>query len=237
MSDVQQVMVQAIDIDGMPLAKPRVQTALAGRTLFQLQLARLDGGRALLAWQEQDETGAARIEALALDAALAPEGDPVQLSKAPVDNARFELGARALSAGVLYPVLEGGVRPSLKYRRIDAQGEASQAELNIVNAPGAARDGSITDFGQGYAVAYRALPSLGVNQPLIVVAFINQFGRIVHEAELSETSTTGGPTSLRATGDGHLLVGWATDHPSGSITHAIALDCPGALVLCGGAVP
>jgi len=90
-------------------------------------------------------------------------------------------------------------------------------------------------LGQGYAIAYRALPSLGVEQPTLRLAFINQFGRIVHETELAQTSETGGPTSVGASEDGHVLVGWATTSPSGTATiHAVQLDCPGALLLCGG---
>ena len=85
-------------------------------------------------------------------------------------------------------------------------------------------------------MAYRALPSLGVPEPVIRVAFINQFGAIVHEAEIAETTESGGRTTLAATRDGHLLVGWSSAWPAGPATHALKLHCPGALILCGGHV-
>jgi hypothetical protein len=173
---------------------------------------------------------------LALGADLHAHGDPVALSKNAVHDARFDLAARRQSEGLIYHAMDGDVRDAIKYRRVDPQGLASEAVLNIVNAPGRARDGSIAAFGQGYAVAYRELPSLGVDHPAVHIAFVNQFGEVVHEAELGTTTETGGRTTVSATSDGHLLVGWTSAQPSSATTHALKLYCPGALILCGGAL-
>jgi hypothetical protein len=229
------VHVQALDLGGSPLAEATLLAEPAPSAPLDVELGRLDGERVLLAWHEQDDAGVGRVMAVPLDAELTPEHAPVQVSKNPVAEARFDLGARALGAGVIYQAREGGIRDAVKFRRVDPQGEASQPELSIVNAPGRARDGAIAAFGQGYAVTYRALPSLGVDQPAIRVAFINEFGRIVYEDELSPTSESGGRTSVSASSDGHLVVGWSATEDNGSATmHAVQLDCPGALVLCGG---
>jgi hypothetical protein len=229
------VRVQALGLDGKPLGSPRSLPEVATRAPRDLQLAPLDGGRTLLAWHERDETGAGRVMAQPLDDELKPEREPVQLSKNAVSEARFGLGAREASAGLIYQAREGGIRETVKFRRVDAQGVVSEDELSVVKAPGRARGGAIAAFGQGYAVAYRSLPSLGVDRPNIRIAFVNQHGRIVYETQLAETSEDGGRASVSASTDGHLLVGWTTTHPSGgATTHAVQLDCPGALVLCGG---
>jgi hypothetical protein len=229
------VFVQAIGLDGQPREAPLALPDVAARAPRDLQLARLDDGRSLLAWHELDDAGAGRVMAQTLDRELAPERDPVQLSKNAVSEARFDLGARELSAGLIYQAREGGVRDAVKFRRVETQGTVSEDELSVVKAPGRARGGAIAAFGQGYAVAYRGLPSLGVDRPNVGIAFINQFGRIVHETQLAETSEDGGRISVSASVDGHLLVGWTTTHPSGgATTNAVQLDCPGALVLCGG---
>ncbi|HMI90301.1 MAG TPA: hypothetical protein VK509_03005 [Polyangiales bacterium] len=229
------VFVQSLGLDGTPLEPPHVLADVAARTPRDLQLARLDLGRVLLAWQERDDAGVGRVMAQALDRKLQPERAPVQLSKNAVSEARFELGAREQSAGLIYQAREGGVRDTVKFRRVDDQGSVSEDELSVVNAPGRARGGAIAAFGQGYAVAYRSLPSLGVDRANIRIAFINEYGRIVYESQLAETSEDGGRASVSASVDGHLLVGWTTKHPSGgATTHAVQLACPGALVLCGG---
>jgi hypothetical protein len=225
----------AIGSSGEPsAAAQRLALGADAAAVVDLHLAELEGGRAMLAWLERGADGAARVVGQRLGAGLAVEGEAAQLSKHAVADARFDLAGRGPSAGLIYPALDGDVREAIKFRRIDADGVATEAVLNIVNAPGRAIGGAIAAFGQGYAVAYRALPSLGVPAPVIRVAFIDQFGAIVHEAELGETTEAGGPTALAATDDGHLLVGWTSAWPSGPATHALKLDCPGALVLCGG---
>jgi hypothetical protein len=229
--------IQALALDGTPLADAASLDTLVTQAPLDVELGRLDRERVILAWHEQDDAGAGRVMAVSLDADLAAEHAAVQLSKNAVAEARFDLDARQLSAGVIYQAREGGTRDTVKYRRVDPQGEATQPELSIVNAPGRARDGAIAAFGQGYAVAYRVLPSLGVDQAAIRVAFINQFGRVVYEDELAASSENGGPTSVSASIDGHLVVGWNSTGANGSATmHAIQLDCPGALKLCGGGI-
>jgi hypothetical protein len=231
-----ELRLQRIASDGARSGDPVTVAGVGARAPEDVHLARLDAGRTLLAWLERDAQGQGHVMSLALAADLTSKGKPTELSKNGAHDARFGLAARKLSAGLLYHALDGDVRDALKYRRIDPQGQAAQPVLNIVDAPGRVRDGSITAFGQGYAVAYRALPSLGVDHPAIHVAFINQFGEVVHHAELAETTETGAPTAIAATADGHLLVGWSSQPASGAATHALALYCPGALVLCGGEV-
>jgi hypothetical protein len=231
--------LQAIEADGTVEADSVEVELPEDAVPRHLELASLPDGRTLLAWSEQDEDEerSGRVLGLVLSAGFEAEGEPIVLSKSPVDAMSFALDARQNSAGLLYENREGGVRPNAKLQRIEADGAAEQPTLNILNAPGQMIDASITAFGQGYAVAYRALSSLGVEEPLIRIAFVNEFGLIVHQAELRATDGMSGPTALRATTHGELLVAWTEiDSPSEGTRalRALQLDCPGALVLCGG---
>jgi hypothetical protein len=228
--------LQRFGVDGQLVGDRQTVDGVGARAPEDLHLAQLDGGAVLLAWLERDDMGQGHVMAQSLKADLGKRGTPIELSKNAAHDARFDLSARRNSEGLIYHALDGDVRDAIKYRRVDPQGATSQAVLNVVNAPGRARDGSIAAFGQGYAIAYRELPSLGVDHPGIHLAFVNQFGEVVHRAELAESTEGGGRTSVSATTDGHVLVGWTTELPSGATTQALALYCPGALVLCGGAM-
>jgi hypothetical protein len=225
----------AIGQDGTPDGDPRPLAGVAGASEAEdLQLSRFDDGRSLLTWLERNEDGTARVMGQLLGRTLAPDAGPVELSRHPVDGTRFALAGRGPSAGLLYAARDGDVREAIKFRRIEGDGRSTTAVLNIENAPGRVVSGAITAFGQGYAVAYRSLPSLGEPLPMIGVAFIDQYGSIVHRAVVAETTETSVPTAIAAGPDGHLLVAWTSEWPSGPATHALALDCPGALELCGG---
>jgi hypothetical protein len=232
--------IQRLDAAGEPDGDARTLEDIAARAPEDLHLARLDAGRVLLAWFERDPAGDAgddgRVMGVTLSPELEIEGEPLALSKYGVHGARFDLAARSQSAGLIYHARDGATRDTVKFRRVDGDGQVTEAAFNVVDAPGRAIDGSIAAFGQGYAVAYRVLPSLGVEQAAIRVAFINQFGAIVYEAELAPASENGGRTTLATTTDGHLLVGWTHLLVSTPVTRAIQLYCPGALELCGGAV-
>ena len=231
------VRVQAIGttgaLDGDPVAIELPEDSAPQH----IELAKLDRGF-LLAFSEADpeEEDSLHVMGLVLSELLEASGEPKQLSKTPVAQASFALDARAGSAGVIYQGLEGGVRPTVKVQRVETTGNVSQDSLNIASAPRRLSDGSIAAFGQGYAVAYRALSSLGSEMPGIHIAFVNQFGLVVHDALLSDTTEPSGPTSIAATADGKLLASWSSLDGGTPTTHAIQLDCPGALILCGGQV-
>jgi hypothetical protein len=231
-----ELRAQRIDDDGRAHGDAVAIAGVAARVPEDLHLARLDADELLLAWLERDADGAGQVMGLVLSPQLAVQGKPLRLSQFAAHDARFDLAARRLSVGLVYHALDGGTRDAIKYRRIGADGSVSEPAFNVVEAPGRARDASIAAFGQGYAVAYRVLPSLGVDNAGLRVAFINQFGAIVHVADLGETSEAGGRTTLSATADGHLLVGHTHVGPSASSasTRALAMYCPGALKLCGG---
>jgi len=231
--------VQPIDREGAPMGEA-VDVALPDDSEpGHLELARVDGGF-LLAYSEPDpdseSEGAIRVVGIALDALLQSRGEPAVLSKKPAHELAFALDARMGSAGLIFQSLEGGVRPAVKVQRVETDGTALLDTWNVVSAPRRAQDGSLGAFGQGYAVAYRALSSLGNETPAIRIAFIDDSGFVVHDAELARTTEEGGPTSVRSTVDGKLLVSWVHVSGGSRVTRAVQLDCPGALILCGGEV-
>jgi hypothetical protein len=231
--------IQAIDREGAPMGEP-VDVALPeGSEPGHLELARVDAGF-LLGYSEPDPESesedAIRVVGIALDALLEPRDEPVVLSKKPAHELAFALDARVGSAGLIFQSLEGGVRPAVKVQRVETDGSAPLDTWNVVSAPRRAQDGSIGAFGQGYAVAYRALSSLGNETPAIRISFIDDSGFVVHDAELARTTEEGGSTSVRSTTDGKLLVSWLHVSGGSRVTRAVQLDCPGALILCGGEV-
>lgn len=228
MADVLRLDAQGAPVgNGIGLAHGVAGTARA------VELARLDDGATLAAWLEPDGD-AFKVMGQVLDADLKPVAMPQALSGGPVQDAPFALAGRQGSGGVIYRARELE-RDALKFHRVALDGSVEGPLLNVVAAPGRATDQAIASFGQGYAVAYRALPSPGVENPGVRVTFIDQRGKVVHDALLAETSEDGGPTSVAATPDGHLLVTWRTVAPSGRVDQTVQrLYCPGALVLCGG---
>jgi hypothetical protein len=237
------VRIQAIDREGAPMGEPADIALPDDSEPGHLELARVDAGF-LLAYSEPDPDSesedAIRVVGIALDALLEPRleprDEPVVLSKKPAHELAFALDARMGSAGLIFQSLEGGVRPAVKVQRVETDGSAPLDTWNVVSAPRRAQDGSIGAFGQGYAVAYRALSSLGNETPAIRIAFIDDSGFVVHDAELARTTEEVGPTSVRSTTDGKLLVSWLHASGGSRVTRAVQLDCPGALILCGGEV-
>lgn len=230
--------IQAIDTSGELDGDPVTIELPAGSAPGHLELARVDAGF-LLAFSEPDPDAedAVRVVSIALDATLERrDGEPVVLSKKPAHEPVFAMDSRGKSAGLIYQALEGGVRPAVKVQRVETDGSAPLDTWNVVSAPRRAQDGSIAAFGQGYAVAYRALSSLGNETPAIRIAFVDDSGFVVHDAELQETTESAGPTSVTSTSDGKLLVSWIHVSGGSRVTRSLQLDCPGALVLCGGEV-
>lgn len=232
----EQLRIQQLDSTGREDGERATIDGLSARGLANLQVARLDDGQLLLAWHELDDMGNGRIMSQQLTSSFKVAGGLTQLSKNAVSKTRFDLAARAHSAGLIYENLDAEVRDAIKFRRIEPDGAPSGPLLNIVSAPKRAVDGQVADFGQGYAVAYRLQTSLGVTEPEIHVAFVNQFGKVVHDALLAKTTAEGGPVSIGTTPDGHILLSWTESNDFATSRSAFKLHCPGALLLCGGEI-
>ena len=155
--------MQRVDAGGQKQGDAVRVDGVATRAPEDLHLAQLDDGELLLAWLERDDAGDGHVMGLVLAADFSAQGKPFALSQFAAHDARFDLAARQLSVGLVYHALDGGTRDAIKYRRIAADGSVSDPAFNVVDAPGRARDASIAAFGQGYAVAFRSLPSLGVD--------------------------------------------------------------------------
>lgn len=200
-----------------------------------VHLGLFEGGRILVSWLTTNGDDEGVVMGQLFEPELVPAADAVMLSSSPVSGARFDMAVHRGSAGVIYPAVEGGVRETIKFRRVEPDGSVTGPLLNIVDAPRRTRDGAIAAFGQGYVVSHRQLTSRGEPEEQIQVAFVNQFGAIVHRGNLGTTSVEGGRTAVAATESGQVLAVWNAIEPDGRVTsHGFRLDCPGALVLCGG---
>lgn len=208
--------------------------AVAERTPASLQVVEVDDDAVLVAWAEPQEDGSYVVMGQHFNSSLATVGDVVQLSKTPISDPRFDFSARALSAGLIYQNKDADVRETIRYRRVEPDGSVPGPVLSIVGAPRKATDGAIADFGQGYVIAYRTLASLGAPTPEVRAAFINQFGAVVYEVKLADSSELGGPVSVNSTSDGHILVTWTSSNGFEAERTAVKMNCPGALLLCGG---
>lgn len=230
------LVLQRLEVGGQVQDTRRLSGALSGAR--HLRLGQFDGDRLLVAWSALDDDGDLQIWAQAHAADLMPTAEPVALTGGAVPSgSRFDLAVYGDSAGVVFPAVEGGVREALKFRRIDPDGVASGPLLNIVNGPRRGVDGAIASFGQGYVVSYRLLPSPGEPTERVEVAFVNEFGAIIYRGSLGPTSAEGGPTNVATTPDGHVLTVWNAATAAGEAElRGAKLDCPAALVLCGGEV-
>lgn len=208
--------------------------AIAERKPASLKVVEVENDSVLVAWAEPQSDGTYLIMGQHFNASFAEMGAVTQLSKTPISDPRFDFSARALSAGLIYQNKDADVRDTIRYRRVEPDGSVPGPVLSIVGAPRKATDGAIADFGQGYVIAYRTLTSLGAPTPEIRAAFINQFGAVVYEVKLADSSELGGPVSVNTTSDGYVLVTWTSSNGFEAQRTAVKMNCPGALLLCGG---
>jgi hypothetical protein len=228
------VHVQALDADGQRSDEGHAFAWPEGVDApDELALASFEEGGYLLAYAHTSTDGSRMVTGQKLDARGNPS--PARtLSHSPLSDASMSLSARADSAGLLYPSRDGGLRDALKLRRIDEDGSTQGPELNVAGAPRVVRDGSLAAFGRGYVLVYRELPSLGRSDAQVRIAFVDPYGGVVYDAAIAMSPALPAATSVAAQDD-HVLVSWITPAPSGSATvETLRMDCPGALVLCGG---
>jgi hypothetical protein len=226
-----QVELRAFDEDLGARGEATVE--LPGST--HLGLAPIGDHDLVLGFAAASPSGELSVSGLRLGASLDAMGAAEQLSTSPPAQARFALAGRAASAGLLYATSDGGVREALKLRRIGAGGAPEGPLLNVADAPRRVSAGAIAAFGQGFAVVYRELPSLGVADEAVRIAFVNQFGAVVHDAALVDHLGAESLTSVAVSGQ-QVLASVVTGSAEGSELRTIRLDCAGALVLCGGSL-
>jgi hypothetical protein len=198
-----ELYVQAFGADFSPTGSARaVATGSAGTTVPELAPV---GAGAALAFVRGTGDGS-EIVLQMLDAHGSSRGEPTIVADAGVEGT-LDLAGGGDSGAIVYGLIVGGSRTEVRFRAFDADGALTGGTRVVVGSPSEGRDASVTPFAGGYAVAYRRID--GTASVTLVVALLSFAGEVVEELELFPTSPIGGRTTIEASGDGSLLVGFA----------------------------
>ena len=179
---------------------------------FPVLSTRLDG--AALAFGSTDAV------MVGLDGSGARVVPPAVLSAEGNVASSADLALDASGGAIVFDV-RVDVRPEVRALLLDAAGAALGPERVILLSPDAGNGASLTQFAGGYALAYRALE---VTPPMIRVLFL---GPDLEEAGRLDiaSGTTGARTTIRASGDGRLLVAWADNDGTETDIRAARIRC------------
>lgn len=155
-----------------------------------------------------------------LDGFGARTAAPVVLSAEGNVASSADLALDASGGAIVFDV-RVDIRPEVRALLLDASGAALGPERVILLSPDAGNGASMTQFAGGYALAYRALE---VTPPMIRVLFL---GPNLEEAGRLDiaSATTGSRTTIRASGDGRLLVAWADNDGTDTEIRAARIRC------------
>ncbi|MDD9946851.1 MAG: hypothetical protein OXU20_37740 [Myxococcales bacterium] len=215
----------------------------AGHLPLKLAIARMGSDdAAAVAWV--NEEGDRGVWLQPLDSRGAPKGTPTELTDfasagSTVDVATRTRGADSQQGGAaVYSVIVENINREVRFRRLAADGRPIEAERVLVGRPLRAQDASISEIGDGYVVAYRALPDgITVMAPEIRLLFVTREGTVQRDPigraltyKVANATATQGRTTVRASVEGQLLISWldfdpATGHNTLKMTRR-RLDCP-----------
>lgn len=139
-----------------------------------------------------------------------------------VDLATLKRGADNLRGGAaVYTTAPDGLNWQLRFRRLSEQGTPMDEERVLISAPARARDATIVSVGDGYAVAFRALPNGGsITEPQIRMFFATREGNVAEDAagrtityQVAQATATSGRITMRLSVEGQLLLSWLDFDP------------------------
>jgi hypothetical protein len=232
----QSLYVRAIDATGQPLADAERIDQSNTLRFRDVSLAPLgDDGAGLTYWRYSDDFTTSDLVFVALDATGKPQRDAWVLSTNAGSSASIALSVDAQGGAVVYSRAEGSGR-QIWFQQIDDAGQpallrsgSGQATaLRIVNAPFKGIDVSLTKLSASFVLAYRALPAESQDQAQIRVYFLDRFGAVIGDSDLSYTSPTGGRTAAASANDGRVAIAWSELNASGKSEVKLArLPCVG----------
>ena len=128
-----EVRVQRIDADGTADGDALTIDGVGERAPEDLHLAQLDAGNVLLAWFERD----ARATGASWGSRSRRRWRRRARSRSSSRSTRWRKRAsisraRSRTAGLLYHAKDGDTRDTVKYRRIDGDGQVTEAAFNVV---------------------------------------------------------------------------------------------------------
>lgn len=218
-----------------------VVAADAGQTPSQLALSAIDDDRAVLAFV--DEGDLSGIWLVTVDGSGSALSSPQQIqSQVGADPSiavarQGKFLAEPAGGGALVYTLTNTQQDGLHFVQLGADGLPTGNARQLISAPLLAQAVAIASLGEGYAVAYRALPDGDIiTEPEIRLLFVDANGSTARDLSgralsyrLATTTEDSGGLNLHSTVDGQLVVSW-TEHNAGSGTRDLhvgfqPLDC------------
>lgn len=181
---------------------------------------------AAVAWVNEEGDRGIWVQPLTPEAEAV--GSPVELTDFASAGSTVDVAARTrggdaeLGGAAVYSVIVDGESAQVRFRRLDREGQPVEVERTLVGRPLRATDASITELGDGYVVAYRALPDgAEVLSPEIRLLFVTREGSVARNPSgrpvthrVAGSAMTGGRVSVRASIEGQLLVSWLDFNPN-----------------------
>ena len=180
------------------LVAPAVPVTAAGLRPTAPVLVQRMGGYAL-AWG--DPSGDAVIVPLDMSGTAST---PVVLSSEHTADGSVDLTLGLAGGVAVFGTLQGGIRPEIHAVPLDETAAIAGGERSLSIGMQTGRDASVTSLLGGYAVSYRALDT-----NMLRVVFLSLTLDEVARLDLVSVTPDGGRTTIRASGDGALLIGWA----------------------------
>jgi hypothetical protein len=231
--------VRPLSPEGEPIGDTVVLEPPGMWTFGSVAISRMGPQYAGVAYRRVSAEGVSEI---VLDVVAAGTGerdrDPWVLTSEAGPFGSVELGTDHEGGGIIYTVVQNeahrlwfqalapGGGPEPVRSGLDIGGPSSPQP--VVGPPFKAIDASLVKLPIGYAVAYRALPSLRVESPRIQVTFLDSLGTTDGSADVALASEVGGRTAIEAGTDGRIVIAWSDPAEDGSSTlKLVKLPCVG----------
>jgi hypothetical protein len=233
----QALYARPLDKDGAPRGDA-VQIEHSA-TLYYRGLA-LDAlgaaGAGLAYWRYSEDFSTSEIVFVALDETGKPMREAWVLAGGAGPSASVNLAVDEEGGGIVYSRAEAGSGRQVWYQQIDDTGQAAvvrtggarASALRVVNAPFLGVDVSLAKLRSSFVMVYRALPARDQTRAQIRAYFLDRYGAVIGDSDVSYTSSSGGRTAVRSSYDGRVLIGWSEVEESGkSVTRVVRLPCVG----------
>jgi hypothetical protein len=193
-------------------------------------------GAGLVYWRYSVDLTTSDIVFVALDRTGKPLRSAWVLASDAGSSASVDLAIDEVGGAIVFGRAESMTGRQLWFQEIDDTGQAATLRtgsgrapaLLFLNAPSKGIDVSVAKLGTSYAVAYRALPTTNQTMAQIRLYFLDRYGAVIGNSDVSFTSASGGRTAIQAAYDGRVVVGWSQVNEDGkSVTKVVRLPCVG----------
>lgn len=209
-------VVRSLSTTAAPTAGQHDGTT-ASTTVGRFVLAPRNGGLSL-AWVESGGTPRALLQQL--DASGVPSGTPIQLSTEPNLDGSLDLATDESGGAAVWGTSIAGSRPQVRARLLDGSGNPLASEVVITDTT-TGRDATIAPIAGGYVIAYRALDG----SPVLRLDFRDANLDPAATLDVVPVSASGGSVTIRTSGEGRMVVGWADVDATTTTIRAARIRC------------